>query len=603
MALLRKLRRGNYQILGLVGQGQFGQVYCAVHRQTGTVVALKNINRDRLTTHRFLRELRFLLSLEHPNIANCCALELSDQGRQLVLDYCEGGTLRQLIDQLIPLTLTEILALIIQSLDALEHAHGQRIVHCDIKPENILLSIAPGHWQIKISDFGIARLSQEFRGKGYTGATGSPAYMAPERFYNQHSGASDLYAIGIILFELLTGDRPFSGTPEQLMVAHLNQQPTIPVSLPEPLRMILRRALQKLPGRRYKLAAQMKADLIAYGDTLSPSDQATFFPLQRQEFPPVPFTPSPGIPLAGPSLTLAIAPSLAAPSGAGASGDRPISAVEPYLLLGQDRQVYGAPVSKVAALTLETPWSLPAPIGQVVNWGGRCLAVADRTLFELSLDGTVGERATFPNPVTLLDPGDQDWLFAQDQVSRQRVWRLARERDTPPVALTFPALGSPAASLLPLDNRHLLLTTTNGTTTQGQILTRRGHVLGYLALHTTIQPPVRTQTNLRLLAQETGDKPALLIIDLKPYRVRRCRLERQFRWLGELALGYGAISDAGHFRLFNYEGQLIGQVDQFPIPTAIAWQPPYHLWLITAEDKGSALHQIDIRDLDLDVIF
>ncbi len=596
MALLRKLRRGNYQILGLIGQGQFGQVYCAVHQQTGQLVALKNINRDRLTTHRFLRELRFLLSLEHPNIANCRALELSDQGRQLVLDYCEGGTLRQLIDQLIPLTLAEILALVLQNLDALEHAHGQGIVHCDIKPENILLSIAPGHWQVKISDFGIARLSQDLRGKSYTGATGSPAYMAPERFYYQHSAASDLYAIGIILFELLTGDRPFSGTPEQLMVAHLNQKPIVPPSLPEPLRVILRRALQKLPGRRYKLAAQMKADLIAYRDTLSPSEQNTYFPRQRQEFPPSDFIPAPGMPLDLPSTTLTIAPGIQTVE----DGTNTVAA--PYLCLAQGHQVYSAPLSALP-LTWAPPWSLPAPVNQVVHWGGHMLAVADRTLFELNPKGMITAQTRLPEPFTLLEPGDQNWLFAQSQVSKERVWCMALKRGMAPEALSLPDLCHPQSSLLPLDNRHLLLTTTTGTSTQLQILNRLGRTLGHLALNTAIRPPVRTQTPLRLLAQETGNPSALLIIDLKPYRVRRCRLDRAFRWLGELALGYGAISDAGHFRLVNDEGQLIGQVDQFPIPTAIAWQPPHHIWLTTAADQGSTLHGIDIRDLDLDVIF
>ena len=598
MALLRKLRRGNYQILGLVGQGQFGQVYCAVHRQTGQMVALKNIHRARLTTHRFLRELRFLLSLEHPNIANCRALELSDGGRQLVLDYCEGGTLRQLMEQLIPLTLGEILELILQNLEALEHAHSQGIVHCDIKPENILLSLAPGSWQIKISDFGIARLSQEIRGKSHTGATGSPAYMAPERFYYQHYAASDLYAIGIILFELLIGDRPFSGTPEQLMVAHLNQPATIPSQLPEPLRLILRRALQKLPGRRYKSAAQMKADLVAYRDTLSRLEQATQFPTRNQDCPPAQFKSAPTLRLSLPITTLA-AISASSPGATGSiTGD--LKPVPTAVLIAQGCNVS---VTDPAVPASPQPWVLPAPVTQVLSWRGQKLAIADRTLFELRPNGTVIAKANFPEPIRLLEPVAQDWLYAQGQDSRQRVWRLTPELKITPVELVLPALEAPETSLLPLDNRYLLLTTTTGPKTQLQILTRRGQVLGHLGLNTAIRPPVPTRTPLRLLAQETGAEPALLIIDLKPYRVRRCRLDRPCGWLGELALGYGAVSDAGHFRLINGEGQLIGQVDQFPIPTAIAWQPPYHLCLATHTGEASALRSIDVRNLGLDLIF
>ena len=98
-------------------------------------MALKNLNRDRFATHQFLRELRFLLSLDHPHIANCLALDQSGNGRQLVLDYCEGGTLRDVMEQGVQLTLAEILQLLTEVLSALEHAQHKNIVHCDIKPE------------------------------------------------------------------------------------------------------------------------------------------------------------------------------------------------------------------------------------------------------------------------------------------------------------------------------------------------------------------------------------------------------------------------------------------------------------------------------------
>ncbi|NJP09232.1 MAG: serine/threonine protein kinase [Leptolyngbyaceae cyanobacterium RU_5_1] len=252
----KELHRSKYRLLGLVGQGQFGRVYCASHRKTGRLVALKELDRQRFSTHNFLRELRFLLSLQHDHIVTCQALEQTRTGRYLVMDYCEGGTLRSLLDEDVRLHPIQGLKLVMQVLVGLEHAHQQGIVHCDVKPENILLTVSPEGWIARISDFGIARLNLELS-KAKFSNTGSPAYMAPERFYGQHSPASDLYAVGILLFEVLTGHRPFSGVPAELMSAHLNQTVKLPDNIPAELKTTLLTALQKLPARRFRSAAEM----------------------------------------------------------------------------------------------------------------------------------------------------------------------------------------------------------------------------------------------------------------------------------------------------------------------------------------------------------
>ncbi|MEM7770312.1 MAG: serine/threonine-protein kinase, partial [Cyanobacteria bacterium P01_A01_bin.37] len=254
------IHASQYRLLGLAGQGQFGQVYCAIHRQTGQLVALKNLEQRRFPTHQFLRELRFLLSLQHPNIVPCLAIEHTQTGRYLVMDYCEGGTLRHLMSDETHLRLACGLKLIADILTGLAHAHDRGIVHCDIKPENILLKIASKGWIAKISDFGVARLSQEHSGyKG--GNTGSPAYMSPERFYGQYSQTSDLYSVGIMLFELLAGHRPFSGIPSALMNAHLNQSVVFPSSIPDALRPVIKVSLEKLSARRYETAQDMLSAL------------------------------------------------------------------------------------------------------------------------------------------------------------------------------------------------------------------------------------------------------------------------------------------------------------------------------------------------------
>lgn len=598
MALLRRLQGANYRLLGLVGQGQFGQVYCAVHRRTGRLVALKNLNRDRLTTHRFLRELRFLLSLEHPNIANCSALEQSATGRQLVLDYCEGGTLRQLMEQATPLPLEEILALMAAILDALDHAHSQGIVHCDIKPENILLVIAPGAWRVKISDFGIARLSQELRGKDQSGATGSPAYMAPERFYHQHSASSDLYALGVILFELLTGDRPFTGTPSQLMVAHLNQPVAFPPHWPEALQGFLRKALQKLMARRYRTAGVMKAALEALRPTLTAAELATTYPLvYHQELPPVPFVPQRvyGLPTSDP---MGSAPSprsqMLVPS--------PTDPAVWWWVAGTDSGVQAWTVGATQMEPAEPPWVLPAPVQALWGGQGRALAVTAEALFDLLPGGQVQRQVTFPAPVTVaLSPGLQ-WAMGYS-ADDGHLWQAPLGKATPELrALPVPQLGTAAVELLALDDRHLLLAAKYPQRTDLHVISRRGPSLGKLTLHTAVQSLTLTRTPRRILAQETTDPSSLLIIDLLPFRVLRCRLDVPTPYLGELAIGYVACSDQGHLRFVNAQGQLIGRVDGLPCPAAIAVQFPHHIWLATAGDRRE-IHAIDIQDLGLDIIF
>ena len=249
--------RSHYRILGKIGQGQFGQVYFAIRRHTGDLVALKNLGQG-FPTNRFLREFSYLISLRHPNIVACQAIEHHTKGRYLVMDYCEGGTLRNLMDASGKLSLDVRLQLIIDILAGLEHAHQQKIVHCDIKPENILLSLTEQGWIAKITDFGIAKLIQENtnyqQGSGYTG---SPAYMAPERFYGKYSCSCDIYSVGILLYELMVGKRPFSGLPSDLMLAHLNERIVMPETVPEWLQKIIIKALEKLPQRRFSSAKEM----------------------------------------------------------------------------------------------------------------------------------------------------------------------------------------------------------------------------------------------------------------------------------------------------------------------------------------------------------
>ena len=249
-------QKSNYKILSLVGKGQFGQVFAAIDRNSGTLVALKELKQKRLSTSSFLRELNFLVTLNHFNIVTCKALEHYQGNRYLVMDYCEGGTLRSLLDQPHSQNLLGTLKLVSDILSGLKFAHDRGVIHRDIKPENIMLKLGTRGWTAHISDFGIAKLHQEIN-RSATGNTGSPAYMAPEQFYGQYTYSCDLYAVGIILYELVVGDRPFSGMPKELLSAHLNQPVVIPKQIPFMLRSAIAKSLQKLPHRRFQSAAEM----------------------------------------------------------------------------------------------------------------------------------------------------------------------------------------------------------------------------------------------------------------------------------------------------------------------------------------------------------
>lgn len=248
--------RTPYRILGLVGYGQFGRVYCALDQESQELVALKEVTLSRFPTKEFIRELRYLAELHHPQIVGYRGLDFCGQERYLVMDYCNGGTLRQLMNSGYPLSMGQRLGLLSDVLLALQQVHGQGIIHCDIKPENILLSLTDSGWKAHVSDFGIAQLLQDVN-QGQGKCHGAPAYMAPECFYGQATYSSDLYALGIVLYELMLGNRPFDGTPAALLDAHFNQSILIPDSVPFLLRSILQRALQKLPQNRYLNAQEM----------------------------------------------------------------------------------------------------------------------------------------------------------------------------------------------------------------------------------------------------------------------------------------------------------------------------------------------------------
>ncbi|MEO1069954.1 MAG: serine/threonine-protein kinase, partial [Cyanobacteria bacterium J06638_6] len=478
MALTQQIRRSQYYTLGLVGHGQFGRVYCAIHRKTGELVAIKDLNKDRFPTHKFLRELRFLISLEHPSIVTCHALEHSTSGRQLVLDYCEGGTLRSLLESDTPLTVQEVLGFTLDILAALDCAHRQGIVHCDIKPENILMELAPGGWVARVSDLGIARLSQEAK-QADMGHTGSPAYMAPERFYNQHPPAADLYAVGIILYELLLGRRPFSGTPMELMVAHLNRSPVVPSQLPAPLNQVVRKALQKLLPKRYATAQAMRADLLAVYQTYQDQGHLTepICPKQQPDLELAPDLPFVSLPHPTAVMGLVLLPH------------------QGHLLVTCYQQqvwFYHWPQEGMTAAPTDSQgFELPSPVHRFLptpQGGG--LVTAD-SLHLLSMTHGLGciAQGNHPNG-TAVAPNGQ-WFATvtnpTDKPLEVSVYQLTTPSDegvkiSTPVTVTMPTEpGDKLITLLAVDNRHSVMVMRRGNRTLFHGITRRGNYLGTIS--------------------------------------------------------------------------------------------------------------------------
>lgn len=266
-------QKSNYKILCPVGKGRFGQVFAAIDRKSGSLVAFKELQPQQFSTSSCTRQLNFLLSLNHFNLVNYIALEHRQDDRYLVMDYCEGGSLRSLLDNSPQQSFTHSLQLVTDILSGLEFAHAQSTIHLDIKPENILLKVSdryseqgnvskasPGNWTAHISDLGIAKLHQETN-QSVIGSTSSLTYMAPEQFYGEYSYSCDLYAVGVILYELVVGEPPFSGMPRELLAAHLNQSVVIPNHIPFQLRSAIAKSLQKSPHRRFSSAAEMLRSL------------------------------------------------------------------------------------------------------------------------------------------------------------------------------------------------------------------------------------------------------------------------------------------------------------------------------------------------------
>ncbi len=254
-------RIGDYQILDELGHGGMGRVYRVRNVISDRIEAMKVLlpdlaGRQELAA-RFLREIKLMASLNHPNIAGLRTAFTADNQLIMIMEYVEGTTLAQLLEKG-PIPAADAVNYIGQVLDALSYAHQQHIIHRDIKPSNMMIT---PQGVIKLMDFGIARAGDEHT-LTMTGTTlGSLGYMSPEQVKGEPTDArSDLYSVGVSLYEMVTGQRPFRADSDySIMAAHVKEMPKAPIELqpglPTALNDIIFMAIAKEPAKRFQTAA------------------------------------------------------------------------------------------------------------------------------------------------------------------------------------------------------------------------------------------------------------------------------------------------------------------------------------------------------------
>ena len=265
-----KILDDRYEIIELIGSGGMANVYKALCHRLNRYDAVK-IMRDETAANtelrrRFRAESQAVAMLSHPNIVSVYDVSHNDDVEYIVMELIDGITLKQYLQKKSVLDPVEVLDFTIQTAKALEHAHSKGIIHRDIKPQNIML-LKDG--MIKVADFGIASLENTVEeNNGET--VGSVHYIAPEQARGEAPDArSDIYSLGIVMYEMLTGRLPYVGNSDvEVAVKHMNTDPVTPrdivPSIPEELERICLKAMNSNIDERYQTASEMLADLEQY---------------------------------------------------------------------------------------------------------------------------------------------------------------------------------------------------------------------------------------------------------------------------------------------------------------------------------------------------
>ncbi len=372
--------RGKYRILEKIGQGGMGSVYKALHVTFDELRAIKVISseliNDQLFVKRFKHEAVITRKLQHPNAVRVDDIDEAEDGRPfIVMEFIEGESLRKLIQDQGAMPVPRVCSIIKQTAAALDAAHNLGMIHRDIKPDNIVLIQSPEGEQAKVLDFGIAKLKEGRRG-AVAGMTltgtgiviGTPQYMSPEQAMGKRGeeldGRSDLYSLGIVMYQMLTGDLPFKAdTTMEMLLAHLQQQaPNVravrpELRIPNSIANLVMRLLEKKPENRPS-SAQALIEEIERAEANGGDPGATQV-VSPGSFYDQPINASP--PVASPSRQPSRSGRAATPPSTSAS--EPRRALEPPTPMPSRR----APASRPAAPTpAPVPMARPRKTGQ---WG------------------------------------------------------------------------------------------------------------------------------------------------------------------------------------------------------------------------------------------
>ncbi|NIO68658.1 MAG: Stk1 family PASTA domain-containing Ser/Thr kinase [Anaerolineae bacterium] len=265
------LLNNRYRLLSIIGEGGMATVYRAQDIMLGRTVAVKVLHERRADDEaflaRFYREAQAAANLDHPNIVSVYDIGQDGNRHYIVMEYVEGRNLKELILESAPFPIERALTIAIQVCAAVGAAHKAGLIHCDVKPQNIL--VAPDG-RIKVTDFGIARALTSAPVVEGGDVWGTPDYLSPEQAAGKHLGPpSDVYSIGVVMYEMLTGRLPFEAESGIAMAfKHLREEPT-PVNelnprVPPGLARIVHKVLAKEPSARYRTASQLAQILINY---------------------------------------------------------------------------------------------------------------------------------------------------------------------------------------------------------------------------------------------------------------------------------------------------------------------------------------------------